>query len=133
MPPRMSTSPKLLRTAMGSEEHRRCWASQQRAENRGCATASLLTARSCARMGYTSRMKTAVSLPDELFQAAERHARRSKKSRSQLYSDALSEYLARHAPEEVTAAMNSVVEKLGKSRNTFVSSAARRILQDTEW
>ena len=133
MPPRMSTSPKPLRTAMASEEHRRRWPSQQRAENRGYATASLQTACSCARIGYTPGMKTAVSLPDEVFRAAERHARRSKKSRSQLYSDALSEYLARHAPEEVTAAMNSVVEKLGTSRDAFVSSAALRILDHTEW
>jgi hypothetical protein len=36
-------------------------------------------------IGYTPGMKTAVSLPDVLFEEAEMFARRLKKSRSQLY------------------------------------------------
>ena len=47
-------------------------------------------------------MKTAVSIPDEIFQSAERLARRTRKSRSQLFSDAVREYVARHAPEDIT-------------------------------
>jgi metal-responsive CopG/Arc/MetJ family transcriptional regulator len=78
-------------------------------------------------------MKTAVSLPDEVFRAAERQARRAKKSRSQLYAEALSEYLARHAPDEVTDAMNRVVEQLREPTNPFVSVAARRVLERSEW
>lgn len=78
-------------------------------------------------------MKTAVSLPDKVFRAAERHARRARKSRSQLYAEALSEYLARHAPDEVTEAMNRVVEQLPTRRDPFVSAAARRILERSEW
>jgi metal-responsive CopG/Arc/MetJ family transcriptional regulator len=78
-------------------------------------------------------MKTAVSLPDEVFRAAERHARRAKKSRSQLYSDAISEYLARHAPDEVTEAMNHVIDELEQPTDPFVSRAGRRILERTEW
>jgi metal-responsive CopG/Arc/MetJ family transcriptional regulator len=78
-------------------------------------------------------MKTAVSLPDDVFHAAERQARRARKSRSQLYAEALGEYLARHAPDEVTAAMNRVVAKLGEPRDAFVSAAARRVLEQTEW
>ena len=82
---------------------------------------------------YTKSMKTAISLPDEVFHAAERQARRAKKSRSQLYAEALSEYLARHAPEEVTAAMDAAMEKLGEPTARFVSTAARRVLERTEW
>jgi metal-responsive CopG/Arc/MetJ family transcriptional regulator len=78
-------------------------------------------------------MKTAVSLPDEVFRAAERQARRVKKSRSQLYAEALSEYLARHAPDEVTDAMNRVVEQLREPIDPFVSAAARRVLERSEW
>jgi len=90
---------------------------------------------SCTRAsaGYTAGMKTAVSLPDEVFRAAERQARRVKKSRSQLYAQALSEYLARHAPDEVTDAMNRVVEQLREPTDPFVSAAARRVLERTEW
>lgn len=83
--------------------------------------------------GYTQGMKTAVSLPDALFRAAERQARRTRKSRSQLYAEALSEYLARHAPEEVTEAMNRVVDQLMEPTDPFVSRAARRILERNEW
>jgi hypothetical protein len=79
-------------------------------------------------------MKTAVSIPDEVFQGAERLARRTKKSRSQLFSDALREYVARHAPDEVTEAMDQVCAQLGRSSDDgFVSSAARRVLERTEW
>jgi metal-responsive CopG/Arc/MetJ family transcriptional regulator len=79
-------------------------------------------------------MKTAISLPDEVFHAAERHAQRLGTSRSQLYSDALVEYLTRHAPDEVTDAMNGVLERLGQpSSEPFVTAAARRVLERTEW
>lgn len=83
--------------------------------------------------GYTPGMKTAVSLPDDVFRAAERHARRARKSRSQLYAEALSEYLSRHAPDEVTEAMNQVIDQLGEPPDPFVTAAARRILERTEW
>jgi len=78
-------------------------------------------------------MKTAVSLPEEVFEAAERQARRTQKSRSQLYAEALSEYLARHAPDEVTEAMNRVVDEVGETPDPFVTEAVRRILERTEW
>lgn len=82
---------------------------------------------------YTNSMKTAISIPDDVFQEAERLARRTKKSRSQLFSDAVREYLARHAPEEVTDAMNRVCAELGDSRDPFVSSASRRVIERAEW
>jgi len=34
--------------------------------------------------GHTKSMKTAISIPDDVFEGAERLARRTKKSRSQL-------------------------------------------------
>jgi len=78
-------------------------------------------------------MKTAISLPDEVFRAAERHAGRMRKSRSQLYAEALSEYLARHAPDEVTEAIDQVMEELEEPADPFVTAAARRILKRSEW
>ena len=78
-------------------------------------------------------MKTAVSVPDGVFEEAERLARRTKKSRSQLFSEALKEYVARHAPEEVTETMNRVCEEVGDAADEFVSSAARRVLERSEW
>ena len=79
-------------------------------------------------------MKTSVSLPDDLFRSAERFAKRARKPRSRLYAEALAEYLARHAPDEVTEDMNRVVEQLGESRQDgFVARAARRVLKSVEW
>jgi predicted transcriptional regulator len=82
-------------------------------------------------------MKTAVSIPDELFKGADRLARRTKKSRSRLFSDALREYLARHAADELTEAMDRVCAELGETpgetKDAFVSAAARRALERSEW
>lgn len=78
-------------------------------------------------------MKTAVSIPDEVFGKVERLARRTKKSRSQLFSDALREYVARHSPEEITEAMDRVVAQVGSPREGFVSHVARRVLERSEW
>jgi metal-responsive CopG/Arc/MetJ family transcriptional regulator len=79
-------------------------------------------------------MKTAVSLPDEIFQSAERFARRARKTRSRLYAEALTEYLARHAPDEVTEDMNRVMDQLGSAASdAFVASAARRVAERAEW
>jgi metal-responsive CopG/Arc/MetJ family transcriptional regulator len=78
-------------------------------------------------------MKTAISIPDEVYQGAERLARRTKKSRSRLYGEALKEYLARHAPDEVTEAMNQACAEVGETQDPFVSSSAQRILERSEW
>lgn len=78
-------------------------------------------------------MKTAVSVPDELFEAAERQAQRTKKSRSQLYAEAIAEYLARHAPDEVTEAINAVVDRLQAPTDPFVVAASQRALRRSEW
>ncbi len=86
-----------------------------------------------AVQGYTRSMKTAISIPDDLFEGAERLARRTKKSRSRLFRDALKEYLARHTPDQVTDAMNNALAELGATDDPFVSTSARRILERSEW
>ena len=78
-------------------------------------------------------MKTAVSVPDEVFERADRLARAQGRSRSEVYSAALREYLARHAPDEVTAALDLVVEATGDGVDPFVIAAARIGLGDGEW
>ena len=78
-------------------------------------------------------MKTTVSIPDDVFEAAERLARRTKKSRSQLFSDAVREYLARHGSDGVTEAMNRVCAGLGQPTDDFVSLAASRVLESSDW
>jgi metal-responsive CopG/Arc/MetJ family transcriptional regulator len=78
-------------------------------------------------------MKTAVSVPDHVFHQAERLASIERRSRSDVYSSALRDYLARHAPDEVTEALDRVVQGLGSASDPFVVSAGRTILEGTEW
>ena len=52
-------------------------------------------------------MKTAVSVPDDLFDEADELAARLHTSRSRVFSDALREYLDRHSPERATEVMNA--------------------------
>jgi metal-responsive CopG/Arc/MetJ family transcriptional regulator len=78
-------------------------------------------------------MKTAISLPDEVFRDADRLAKRLKKSRSNLYTEAVAEYVARHEPEAVTDALNQVAKKLDTRPDEFASAAARRVLEGSKW
>lgn len=78
-------------------------------------------------------MKTAISLPDELFGQAERMAAHLQVSRSELYSRALSEFLGRHTPDRVTDALDTVCKGLETKQDQFAETAARHTLQRTEW
>ena len=78
-------------------------------------------------------MKTAISIPDDLFKRAEKLARRARKSRSQLFAEAMREYLARHDPDAVTEALDEVAGELQPEQGEFARRAARRTLERTEW
>ena len=78
-------------------------------------------------------MKTAVSIPDDVFERVERLARNAKRSRSDVVSAALKEYLARHAPDEITEALDRAYGDVDDELDSFVGAAARRILEQTEW
>jgi predicted DNA-binding protein len=83
--------------------------------------------------GYTPGMKTAISLPDDIFERAERLARRTKRSRSEIYREALREYLARHEPGAITEAMDRVAAEIDTRPDSFGRAAARRALERDEW
>jgi metal-responsive CopG/Arc/MetJ family transcriptional regulator len=78
-------------------------------------------------------MKIAVSVPDDVFEEAEQLARRTKRSRSELYSRALAEYVARHAPDRVTEAMDRAVAEVGEPADQFVRAASRHVLRRSTW
>jgi predicted transcriptional regulator len=78
-------------------------------------------------------MKTAVSIPDDLFRRADELATQLGKSRSQLYREALADYVARRDPRAVTSALNEVADELARDQAGFVDEAARRLLQRSEW
>jgi len=83
--------------------------------------------------GYTSGMKTAISIPDDLFDDAERLARALNKSRSRLYGDAVREYVARHSADQITETLDQVLDVATSGDRDFVTGAARRVLERSDW
>jgi predicted transcriptional regulator len=78
-------------------------------------------------------MKTAVSVPDDLFRQADRLAKRQRKSRSRLYAEAIREYIARHDPDEITRRMNEVADATDTSLDPFVAAATARVQKRNTW
>ncbi|MCC7291725.1 MAG: ribbon-helix-helix protein, CopG family [Phycisphaerales bacterium] len=90
-------------------------------------------------------MKTAVSIPDDVYREAERLARRLQTTRSDVYRRALAEFVARHSPDRVTEALDQVcdrlVQQLGapaqpgvhEPKDAFTAAAAAAILEKAEW
>jgi metal-responsive CopG/Arc/MetJ family transcriptional regulator len=77
-------------------------------------------------------MKTAISIPDDVFQSAEELAHKLRKSRSEVYSRAVREYVARYSGDNVTDALDSVYREPGDS-DEFTNASARYTLRRTEW
>lgn len=78
-------------------------------------------------------MKTAIVLPDNVLSAVSQLAATTHKTANEVIHEAVAEYLDRHAPEQVTAAMDAVVAKLEQPLDRFVQTAARRAMERTEW
>lgn len=72
-------------------------------------------------------------MPDDVFERAERLARRERRSRSEVYSAAIREYVARHEPDEVTNALNEVIGDIEPELDPFVRTAGSRVIERSEW
>lgn len=83
--------------------------------------------------GHTFGMKTAISLPDDLFADADAFARRTGRSRSQLYADALREYLQRYDEDRITEQLDRVCAAIGSQEDPALAEAARRTLAREPW
>jgi predicted transcriptional regulator len=83
--------------------------------------------------GYTFGMKTAVSIPDDLFRKADELAHRTGKSRSEVYRDALNDYVSRREPGAVTRALDEIADEHSAAERAFSAEAARRTLAQSEW
>lgn len=80
--------------------------------------------------GHTSGMKTAVSVPDEVFRAAESAARRLGISRSQLYTRAIQDFLTDQEDDPVTAALDDLAEEL---RGEEAPNVGRSLIESGAW
>lgn len=78
-------------------------------------------------------MRTAVSLPDDLFEQAERLAKQRSIHPDELFAEALREYVARHNPGAVTDAINCALDSEALDVDPAPRVAARRTFQQSEW
>ncbi|MDP9480487.1 MAG: hypothetical protein M3R38_33305 [Actinomycetota bacterium] len=77
-------------------------------------------------------MKTAVSIPDELFESAEGLARRLGMTRSELYAKALRDYLREHRGEGITERLDEVYGAEESSLDPIVAALQERSLPKDE-
>ena len=78
-------------------------------------------------------MKTAVSVPDYLFQLAEAAARRLRVSRSQLNSTAISEFLIRQQSDAITERLNEVYSRKPAKVDSALHRAQLKSLDKDSW
>ena len=78
-------------------------------------------------------MKTAVSVPDDLFRLAEAAARRLRLSRSQLYATAVSEFLNRQRGDAVTERLNEVYSRGPAKVDPVLHRAQLKSLDKDSW
>lgn len=88
----------------------------------------------CGMTGYTQPVKTAVSLPDELFERAERVAQRLGRTRSSLYADALAAYLETlDEADDVTAALDAIYGDADAPAPHVGAASGRALVDAGEW
>lgn len=78
-------------------------------------------------------MKTAISIPDEIFSAAEKTAKRLGLSRSELYSSAVRDYIESHTAEEITDKLNRVYSVEESSLDSNLQSMQSSSLGREDW
>jgi metal-responsive CopG/Arc/MetJ family transcriptional regulator len=78
-------------------------------------------------------MKVAVSVPEPVFEAAERVSKRMRIPRSQLYSRAIAAFVREHSGEDITKALNAVYAKASSALEPGWESASLEILRREKW
>lgn len=77
-------------------------------------------------------MKTAISIPDDVFVQAERLSRRKRLSRSELYTTAIRWYVAHESGQGITERLNQVYGK-NQAYDRALESAGLADLPRDEW
>ncbi len=81
---------------------------------------------------YSTGVKTAVSIPDPIFEAADRLARRRRISRSELYAEALAKLLDSDESAEVTARLDDVFAERPSELDSGLA-ALQALAIDEDW
>lgn len=75
-------------------------------------------------------MKVAVSLPDRVFEEAEKMSKRLRVSRSRLYAQALEEFVGRHRSKGVRATLEEVYEAESSDVDAVLADLQARALEE---
>ena len=82
---------------------------------------------------YTTSMKTAISIPDKVFRSADALAKRLGVSRSELYANAIAEFLSKHQARQVTARLDAVYAEEDSSLAPDLLQFQANSLAREEW
>jgi predicted transcriptional regulator len=78
-------------------------------------------------------MKAAISIPDDVFDAAEELAEELGLSRSALYAQAVAEFVAKHRAGDVTARLDAVYAEENRRLAAAVRSAQAKSIRAPDW
>lgn len=78
-------------------------------------------------------MKTAISIPNDVYNSAERLADRLGRSRSQLYTLAISSYISKHKKTNITTKLNEVYETSNSELDKSLGDLQFKSLPKEEW
>ncbi len=78
-------------------------------------------------------MKTAISIPDNVFTLAEQFAKQHKITRSSLFTAAVDEYIHHHREEGVTQKLDAIYGKEDAAIDPVLGRLQSRSLPREEW
>ena len=78
-------------------------------------------------------MKTAISIPDDVFEKADELAQQLGMSRSQLYANAVAEYVAKHRMRDITARLNEIYATESEVLDPALQRAQQKSVRTSEW
>lgn len=78
-------------------------------------------------------MKTAISIPEKLFESAEQFARGRGMSRSELYATALRQYLEEHRGEMITGRLDEIYGQESDGLDLDIARLQARSLPEDDW
>ena len=84
-------------------------------------------------LGYTFAMKTAISIPNPLFERSERIAKHLGISRSELYTRALTNFIRLYSREEITQRLNEIYAVEDSSPDDVLSRLQWMSLPKENW
>ena len=78
-------------------------------------------------------MKTAISIPDKLFNAADCYAKSHGFSRSQLFAEAVAQYLGQHQSDQITQKLNEVYSSESAELDQTLAAMQANSIEKEEW